>query len=526
MKHHIGIACVGVILLRFAASDLYSHSGPFDGKEFKGRIAFSSDGNCNDEDDWGAFPIAVAMLDAFGVTDKLIHVDYCNILPKNDPRFYNEMVESVLGSAERYNIRRSILFDCQKDLDGAIESIKNAINASSPDDPLYYILAGPMEVPYRGIAKSDPDKRKYVYCISHSGWNDGYTRADKELHLHNKRDVIPSGINWIQCKDGNRNLAHPGGVGKRSTAEQWRLYHWLRDSHDPRLKWIFTRLEAEGRADISDSTMTYFLLTGDEYADLAKLRILLDNKKIPRIAKPRNVVRIEAENFRYLDGYKVEHGDRKASHRLCVGLRSVGTGSIRTTFNDIYAIAGQYDIEIRYLDERDGRSLLQLFVNRTQKGAAWRASADDGSWRTQTIPNIAVSPGDEIVVAVQAEGDEKGKLDYVQLNYRGTVSSGSGASGLDDAQALPGQVIVAGPNPGYLKYNGGAPIFLAPGPDNPEDFLFRGVLNVDGTRSGGGQTDMINRMAEAGVNAVFSTLLLRVFFALLRHIPHPALRAS
>ena len=35
---------------------------------------------------------------------------------------------------------------------------------------------------------------------------------------------------------------------------------------------------------------------------------------------------------------------------------------------------------------------------------------------------------------------------------------------LDDPNALPGQVIVAGANPGYLKYNGGGPVFLC-GPD-------------------------------------------------------------
>jgi len=423
MKHYVRLTCVAAIAALLFASNAHARPGPFDGKEFKGRIAFSSDGNYNDEDDWGAFPVAVAILDAFGVTDKLVHVDYCNILPKNDPQFYDEMVESVLGSAKRYNIRRSILFDCQKDLDGAIESIKNAINASSADDPLYYVLAGPMEVPYRGIARSDSDKRKYVYCISHSGWNDGYARDDQELHLHNKRDVILLGINWIQCKDGNQNLAHPGGVGKSSSPEQWRLYHWLRDSSDPWLKWIFTRLQAEGRADISDSTMTYFLLTGDEDADLVKLRSLLDNKKMPRIAEQRNRVRIEAENFHHLEGYKVEYGDRKASHSLCVGLESVEAGSIKTTFDDIYALAGRYDIEIRYFDQRDGHSLLRLFVNGTQESADWRASADNDSWRTLTVPNVAVNPGNEIGVAVQSQGDEYVKLDYVQLNYRGPAST-------------------------------------------------------------------------------------------------------
>jgi hypothetical protein len=91
----------------------------------------------------------------------------------------------------------------------------------------------------------------------------------------------------------------------------------MRDSRDSRLRWIFTRLEAELRADISDSTMTYFLLTGDVNADLAKLKSLLDNKKIPAPIDPREYVRIEAENFRTLDNYQVEHrNDRRASHRL------------------------------------------------------------------------------------------------------------------------------------------------------------------------------------------------------------------
>ena len=423
MKRCVEIVCAGVILLHFCACDLYSHCGPFDGKSFKGRIAFSSDGNYNDEDDWGAFPVAFAILDAFGVTDKLVHVDYCNILGKNDPRFYNEMVQSVLGSAWRYSIPRSILFDCRNDLDRAIESIKNAVNASSADDPVYYVLAGPMEVPFRGIEKSDPDKRKHVYCISHSAWNDGYTRSDSELHIHNKRDVIALGINWIQCKDGNRNLAHPGGVGRQSTPEQWRLYYWLRDSRDPRLKWIFTRLEAEGRADISDSTMTYFLLTGDEDADLAKLKLLLDDKKTPLIAEQRKAIRIEAENFRCLNEYRVEYSDRDASHRLCAGLRSIGAGSIRTTLNDIYVVAGRYDVEVRYFDEKDGRSHFSLYVNRTQKGASWRASANDESWHTWMMPDVAVGPGDEIVVEVQGDSGEYCKIDYVQLNYRGPDSA-------------------------------------------------------------------------------------------------------
>ena len=510
MTSYLKIACTTAILIFVYTSNLFAHSGPFDGRNFKGRIAFSSDGNYNDEDDWGAFPVAIAMLDSFGVTDRLVHVDYCNILAKNDPRFYSEMAESVLGSAKRYNIPRSVIFDCQKDLDGAVNSIKNAINASSAENPLYYVLAGPMEVPYLGIEKSDPSKRKYVYCISHSGWNDGFTRNDQDLHNHNKRDVIPSGINWIQVKDGNRNLADPGGVGKKSTPEQWRLYHWMRDSSDSRLRWIFTRLEAELRADISDSTMTYFLMTGDEDADLGKLEMLLDEKKPPAPMDPRQYVRIEAENFLTLDNYAVEHrNDRLASHRLSVRLSSIDNGRISTPFNQPYtAQSGRYDVEIRYFDEKDGRGELKLCMNGVIKGKPWRSSKDNDQWSSHTISDVAIKSGDEIMVQARGDSGEYVKLDYVQLNYigpeygssRSDKSRFSSHGPLDDPDALPGQVIVAGSNPGYLKYNGGGPVFLS-GPDNPEDFLFQGTLKADGTRSGGKQTEMIDRMAKAGVNA-------------------------
>ncbi|MHC4324045.1 MAG: hypothetical protein ACYSUX_07210 [Planctomycetota bacterium] len=435
MTTYLKIICSIAILISVYPSNLSGHWGPFDGKNFKGRIAFSSDGNYNDEDDWGAFPVAIAMLDAFGVKDKLVHVDYCNILAKNDQRFYREMSESVLGSAKRYNISQSILFDCQKDLNGAVASIKNAINASSAENPLYYILAGPMEVPYLGIEKSDPDKRKYVYCISHNSWNDGYTRDDQNLHNHNKRDVIPSGINWIQCKDGNRNLAHPGGVGKKSTPRQWKLYHWMRDSNDSRLRWIFTRLEAELRADISDSTMTYFLMTGDEDADLGKLKRLLDEKIVPAPISPRHNVRIEAENFRILENYAVEHrNDRKASKRLSVRLSSTGNGRISTPFDEPYTVqSGRYDVEVRWCrghlarDPRAGRPLhdrseLKLSINGVIKGRPWCSSKDNDQWTSHTISDVAINSGDEITVQTRGDTGEHVKLDYVQLNYRGVVN--------------------------------------------------------------------------------------------------------
>ncbi len=295
MRYYKNILRMTAILLLVCSSGLPAHPGPFDGRDFKGRIAFSSDGNCNDEDDWGAFPVAVALLDAFRVTGKLVHVDYCNILTKNDPRFYREMVASVMGAAERYGVARSILFDCRKDPNGALESIRRAIDASSADDPLYYVLAGPMEVPLLGIRKSDPGKRKHVYCISHSVWNDGFPQPEKEyLHRYSKRDIIESGVHWVQVKPGS---GLTNSTRTSSTPAQWALYHWMKDSKDARLGWIYTRLEVQERCDVSDATMTYFLLTGDEEATPAKLQAVLEDKRLPLPVDPRPDIRIEAENF-------------------------------------------------------------------------------------------------------------------------------------------------------------------------------------------------------------------------------------
>jgi hypothetical protein len=63
-----------------------SQAEPYSAGGFQGRIALSHDGNFNDEDDWGAFPVAIAILDAFGVKDKLVHIEYNNIIQANDDR--------------------------------------------------------------------------------------------------------------------------------------------------------------------------------------------------------------------------------------------------------------------------------------------------------------------------------------------------------------------------------------------------------------------------------------------------------
>ena len=315
-------------------ASLQAQTGPWVDGALRGRIALSHDGNFNDEDDWSAFPVVIALLDAYGVKDKLVHVDFNNIIQDNDPRFEKEMTASVLGAAERYGIRPSVLHNCRTDLEGAVRSIRDAVNASSPAGPLYYLLAGPMDVPYRGILAADPAKRRHVYCLSHSVWNDGF--GNRRIKGRTKRDVIALGVHWIQVAPGDR-LQYSGVPGSKSTPENWAQFQWLRDSRDERLRWVYTRLQAVGRCNVSDATITYAFLTGDEQCDPQKLAAVLDKHEKAKAIAIRPTIRLEAENFTVLENYVPVYGPRGVSQRLFVRRSQPGKAMIRTTLHEIYA---------------------------------------------------------------------------------------------------------------------------------------------------------------------------------------------
>jgi hypothetical protein len=54
------------------------------------------------------------------------------------------------------------------------------------------------------------------------------------------------------------------------------------------LRWLFTRLEAEERCDVSDTTMTYFLSAGDEQREPEKLAGLTKFKTFRAAAPARS----------------------------------------------------------------------------------------------------------------------------------------------------------------------------------------------------------------------------------------------
>lgn len=381
----------------------------------KGRIAYSADGNHNDPDDWIASPVALAIFAEAGLKDRLVHFSYNNILPQTDPEWEKKHADGVLGAAARYGYDKSVFFDCRKDLAGAVASITKAVNASSAENPLYFIIAGPMEVPYLGIEKSDPTKRPFVYAISHSRWNDGYASGYK--FTHPKRSVIEQGVHWVQICDQNRLLSF-GRYGRSSleAMDEFKPYFWMRDSSDPKLKFLWERMLVSMRPDPSDAGMAWFLATGDETCDPVKLRKLLEQHEVPVPISARKQVRLEAENFRHIDGFEIDDKkDKKVSHQLHVRLASAqAPGRLRTTYDEPFAArAGRFDVEVRYCDEKPGRAKFAFFLNGAAQGSPWESAGEGQGWLSQTFRNVAIKAGDE--VRIDAEGDG-GRLDYVQLN--------------------------------------------------------------------------------------------------------------
>lgn len=408
------LACLLGSLLISVPTCSRAQSGPYVGGKFQGRIAYSADGNHNDPDDWIASPVAVAIFAECGLKDRVVHFDYNCILPETNLEWEKIHAESVLGAAERYGYDQALFHDCHRNLDIAVASIARAIDASSAEDPLYFIVAGPMEVPFLGIQKSQPEKRKFVYCISHSRWNDGF--ASRYTFRHTKRSVIGSGVNWVQIRDQNRLLSK-SPYGQPGPPESFQAYHWMRDSDDAKVRWLWERMQVSTRPDPSDAGMAFFLATGDEEADPEKLKTLLDENKRPTPVAARKLVRLEAENFRELTGFELEDtNDRGASHRLGVKMANVPAGSIKTRFAEPFAAAsGRYDVEIRFFDEQGAAPSFRLLVNNTPKGATWPSPGGGRGWTSHTIQGVEVRAGDEIAVYARSA---PARLDYVQLNAR------------------------------------------------------------------------------------------------------------
>ncbi len=265
LKHTPRVAIAVLLLSAFCYADVVNFPG--------GRIAFSSDGNQHDKDDYGATALACALVDAAGLNDKVVHYDFADHLGNNNATMEAEMIESAIGGAERFSLDKSRVFNDQRQLSAAIENFRIEANKSSANNPLWYICAGPMEVAWRCCNAVDADKRRFITCISHSNWNNNHD--DTAQMSHTWSDLPALGVNRIKITDQNSS----NGDDDFNTPEN--KWYWLRDSSDPDWRWLYSRDKKNG-FDVSDAGMTYWLITGgpnggNEIGGWQEAKYLLEN---------------------------------------------------------------------------------------------------------------------------------------------------------------------------------------------------------------------------------------------------------
>ena len=247
-------------------------SNPSSGSSF-GRFAITCDGNDPDPDDIGAITMSEALIWAAGAQGSLVHLDHSNHQGTNVQWQYDAMVQSAERAISRYGIPANIVFDMQFQLDAGTDNLAAQINASSANDRLRILQAGPWETMIQAFEKADPNKHQYVDIISHNGWNDAHehptgTRNKNDFQFLYGLAGPWNGITqptYITIKDGNTNAF------KTTPISSW---NWLL-SGGVETRFVFYRTVAsQVEGDFSDATMTFWHLTGNANASMQDIRNL------------------------------------------------------------------------------------------------------------------------------------------------------------------------------------------------------------------------------------------------------------
>jgi hypothetical protein len=257
----------------------------------KGRIAISSDGNEHDHDDWAATPLSLALLAGKGLQDKLSLYIYSDHIwgsnhehpGVNGVSPYEQMKVSALEGAAMFRFDPKRFICAVDNPEIAYEALKNEINLSSPQNPLFIVVAGPVQVIGEAIARAQKEKLKSVTVISTVNcWNDN--------HADNPYTDWEHHSGWTLRKIKENNSANAGNNLKIISIQNqnpclmrnWREYEWLMTAPERNNSyykkgswtWLFNRLCMSIKPvsgdknyyaiDASDAGKVLYLLTGIE----------------------------------------------------------------------------------------------------------------------------------------------------------------------------------------------------------------------------------------------------------------------
>jgi hypothetical protein len=229
-----------------------------------GRIALSADGNQHDNDDWASAPMALAILAHRDLQANLVHFDYNNHIWDSSDEHLENMTESVQEGGERFGFDMSRFFDDTDpaQLEAGTKNLVAEINASTPQDQLSILLAGPIETVWMAMDAADPQARENVECITHGEDSFNQTHAKKEHDGHDYEDLIDLGCERVELPDQNSGL---GPIDMD-------FWDFLKDSGDDNWEWPYSRLDVVGNGDVSDAGMVFYAITDEKDADRSDLK--------------------------------------------------------------------------------------------------------------------------------------------------------------------------------------------------------------------------------------------------------------
>ena len=271
----------------------------------KGRIVISCDGNEHDNDDWSATPLSLALLASQELQNKLaLYVYSDHVWSSNHERgdvnglnAYEQMEQSALGGQKWFDFNKTKFICGVDNPDAAYNAIRDEINKSSANNPLFLIEAGPMQMVGEGINRANKNKLKYVTLISHSKWNDEHSNKPAEWEHHSgwtldkikEQFCAPEkgGLKVIHILDQNGGPCY-AGIRVDKSEFDWmktseykdKAPYYQRGSWD----WLYSRLylcivcRGGEIFDASDAGMVVYLLTGVEKTSPDLVRQLMERK--------------------------------------------------------------------------------------------------------------------------------------------------------------------------------------------------------------------------------------------------------
>ena len=237
-----------------------------------GRLAVVADGNSPDPDDIAALAVMFGILKGADVRERLVHLSHsCDLDPFSNPnsnqsidaanelrrqKKLHAVCEEGIGFFGPFN-NLADFYNCRTQQTAAVTDLRDAINASSEDDPLWIIVAGEPDIIGYALEAATASKRQFVHVVSHHPAN------DNSGDFFTWQQILDFGVNEHQIGDQNVGLQVPIRSG---------LWDWAYQHPKPGIAWIWYQLKyveqdnvvgfQKNKFDCSDAGMVYWWITG------------------------------------------------------------------------------------------------------------------------------------------------------------------------------------------------------------------------------------------------------------------------